>query len=208
MVTNGSVFVVDDDPEVRDSLRWLLESADLAVETYPSAEALLEEGDVSRCDCLLLDVRMPGMGGLSLQRELVASGVAPPIIFISAYGDVPLAVRACKAGAVDFLTKPCDHNVLLRRVRETLARSQATREQDDEVTGFSARLQTLTPREREILTLVVAGKTSKAISADLGVSHRTVEVHRARLMGKLGVDSVALLVRLFLMASGVVAGSA
>jgi FixJ family two-component response regulator len=197
-----TVFVVDDDPRMRDSLRWLLTAANLAVETFASAEEFLNVPDVSRGGCLVLDVSMPGMSGLLLQQELAARKVPIPIIFITAYGDVGLAVRAGRAGAADFISKPYDDRVLLQRIREVLAAARQGPPKDTEGARFSAALGTLSPREREVLALIVAGRTSKEMAHELGVSPRTIDVHRARLKGKLGVDSVAALVRLFLTTSG------
>jgi RNA polymerase sigma factor (sigma-70 family) len=202
MTANETVFVVDDDPRMRDSLRWLLSAANLAVETYASAEEFLNVADASRGGCLVLDVSMPGMSGLLLQQELATREVSIPIIFITAYGDVGLAVRAGRAGAADFISKPYDDRVLLQRIREVLDAGREKSSEDMEGAGFSAGLEALTPREREVLTLIVAGRTSKEIARELGVSHRTIDVHRARLKRKLGVDSVAALVRLFLTTRG------
>lgn len=205
---DDAVVVVDDDPEVRDSLRWLVESARLSVETYGSAEEFLERANLARCGCLVLDVRMPGMSGLALQRELGRRGMAIPTIFITAYADVHMAVRACRAGAVDYMEKPYDDGVLLTRIRAALARARLLAKADVGSTAFSARLLTLTGREREILSHVIAGKTSKEMGADLGVSPRTIEVHRGRLMTKLDVDSVAVLVRRYVQAGDALAGAA
>lgn len=208
MTPSETVFVVDDDPLVRDALRWLLKSANMPVETYGSAEEFLDAADVPRRGCLLLDVGMPGMSGPGLQQELAARGVSLPIIFITAFDDVRLAVRVGRAGAADFIVKPYDDQALLQRIREVLAAARVVSGDDARIAEFSARLSALTPREREVLMLVVAGGTSKEMAHELGVSHRTVEVHRSRLKRKLGVDSVAALVRLFLQASGGVAGTA
>ncbi len=208
MTPSETVFVVDDDPLVRDALRWLLKSANMPVETYGSAEEFLDAADVPRRGCLLLDVGMPGMSGPGLQQELAARGVSLPIIFITAFDDVRLAVRVGRAGAADFIVKPYDDQALLQRIREVLAAARVVSADDARIAEFSARLSALTPREREVLMLVVAGGTSKEMAHELGVSHRTVEVHRSRLKRKLGVDSVAALVRLFLQASGGVAGTA
>jgi FixJ family two-component response regulator len=198
MTHSGTVFVVDDDPAMRESLRWLLESVSLPVETFASAEEFLDDFDSARAGCLVLDVRMPGMSGLALQQELVSRGASIPVVFITAYGDIPLAVRACKAGAVDFIEKPFSDRRLLDLVREALDRDQAASAEKAELGVFAVRMTSLTAREREIMDLVVEGMTNKDMAAALGVSPRTVEVHRARLMTKLGVDSVASLVRLYL----------
>ncbi len=200
MVSTGTVFVVDDDPAIRESLRFLLESVALPVETYESAEEFLDKFNTSWGGCLVLDVKMPGMSGLALQRELAVRGVSIPIVFITAHGDIPLAVRACKAGALHFIEKPFSDAQLLALVREGLARDQAAAAEKTELALFVGRLSSLTARETEIMDLVVAGKSNKETATELGVSPRTVEVHRARLMTKLGMDSVATLVRLRLRA--------
>jgi FixJ family two-component response regulator len=200
MDSTGTVFVVDDDPAIRESLRFLLESAKLPVETYTSAEEFLERFDVCWSGCLILDVRMPGMSGLALQQELATRGVSIPIVFITAHGDIPLAVRACKAGALHFIEKPFSDAELLKLVRKGLAQDQATAAEKSELAAFVSRQSSLTARETEIMDLVVAGKSSKEIAAQLGLSPRTVEVHRSRLMTKLGTESIAALVRLRLRA--------
>jgi FixJ family two-component response regulator len=201
MMSNpGTVFVVDDDPAIRESLRFLLESVALPVETFASAEEFLDKFKASWGGCLVLDVKMPGMSGLALQQELAGRGVSIPIVFITAHGDIPLAVRACKAGALHFIEKPFSDAQLVQLVREGLERDQATVAEKTELAQFVARLTSLTARETEIMDLVVAGKTNKETATELGVSPRTVEVHRARLMTKLGMDSVATLVRLRLRA--------
>lgn len=196
-----TVFVVDDDHAMRDSLRYLLESVKLRCETYASAEEFLERFTNSGNGCLLLDVRMPGMSGLALQQELAARGVSIPIIFVTAHGDVPLAVRACKAGAMDFIEKPFSDGLLLELVRAALAKDRAEGEEKEELATFVGRMASVTAREHEIMDKVVAGRTNKEMAMELGVSPRTIEVHRARLMDKLGVDSVATLVRLYLRAA-------
>lgn len=201
MDTSPTVFVVDDDHAMRDSLRYLLESVQLRCEAYASAEEFLENFDNSGNGCLLLDVRMPGMSGLALQQELAVRGASIPIIFLTAHGDVPLAVRACKAGAVDFLEKPFSDGLLLELVREALAKDRAACEDKAEVSDFVARMASLTAREREIMGRVVEGRTNKEMATELNVSPRTIEVHRARLMDKLSVESVATLVRLHLRAA-------
>jgi FixJ family two-component response regulator len=200
--TNRTVFVVDDDPRVRDSLRRLLTGAGLTVETFASAEEFLEAADASPGGCLVLDVGMPGMGGLRLQQELAARGVTIPIVFMTASGDVGLALRAGRRGAADFFRKPYDEHVLLRRITEICAAPSAASPGEADAPAFSAPLAVLTPRERQVLTLIAAGRTSREMARELCISHRTVEVHRARLRRKLGVHSVAGLVRLFLAAGG------
>lgn len=190
------VFVVDDDKSVRDSLVLLLESADLAVEPYPSAQAFLEAYAPDRRGCLLLDVRMSGMNGLELQGILSRRGLDIPIIFMSAHGDVPMSARAFKAGAVDFLEKPLNEEALLRRIREALERDAQKRQRRTEELAARMRLQRLTPREREVMVLVVQGCSNKDIAKRLRVSHRTVETHRARVMVKMEARSLPALIRM------------
>jgi RNA polymerase sigma factor (sigma-70 family) len=196
----GTVFVVDDDPAMRDALGWLLRSAGHTVEAFPSAEAFLAADDPERPGCLVLDVRMPGMDGLALQAALNARGASRPAVILTGHADVALAVQAVKAGAVDFLEKPFDDAVLLARVAEALAADDRLRVAQAEREAVRDRLAALTPREQEVLELIVAGHANKEIAAVLGVSPRTVEVHRARVMEKTGAQSVAELVRLVLAA--------
>ena len=196
MKQNPTVFVVDDGPAMRESLRWLLEAVGLSVETYASPEEFLEHFDASKPGCLLLDVKMPSMNGLEVQQELTARGALTPIIFLTAYGDVPLAVRACQAGALDFIEKPFSDDVLLTAIRKALAKDRLVRRRRMDEVEFAERTSLLTPRERDVMTRVMAGKTNKDMAWELGVSPRTIEVHRGRLMTKLKADSVADLVRL------------
>jgi two-component system response regulator FixJ len=201
MPTEQTVFVVDDDAGMRDSLRWLLQSVDLAVETYGSAEEFLNACDASRSGCLVLDVRMPGMSGLSLQDALAVRKITLPVIMITGYGEVPTAVRALKAGAVDFIEKPFSDDLLLERVRQALASDREARDQQARHREAVERFTQLTPREREVMELVIAGKANKVIASDLGLSPKTVEVHRASVMRKMQVHSVADLVRAALLLS-------
>lgn len=172
------VFVVDDDEAFRDSVRVLLAAAGLASEGYPSAAEFLE-GYQDVPGCLLLDVRMPGTSGLVLQDELAARGMRVPIVFVTGHGDVPMAVEAMKKGAVDFIEKPYRDEELLERVRRALAA-------DEEQRRARALAERLTPREREVLARVLAGKTGRATAAELGVTEKTIEFHRAHIMQKLG----------------------
>ncbi len=194
MNEDAVVFVVDDDPAVRDSIAMLVRSEGLAVQTFDSAGSFLAAWDRCEPGCLIVDLRLPGLSGLDLQERLAGDDDAPPIIFLTGYGTVPAAVRALKAGAKDFLEKPFDPATLLARVHEALA-SDLERRSD------TRRLHALTPREREILERVAAGGTNKIVAANLGISVRTVELHRARGLRKLGVRSVAELVRLMRRAS-------
>jgi len=189
------VHVIDDDAAVRDSLAMLLESAGLAVRTYESAVAFLATGAISGLGCVLTDVRMPDIDGLALQRKLAESGKHLPVIVMTGHGDVPIAVAALKTGATDFLQKPFDDEHLLGVLREALAASARSREQEQATTSIVARLASLTPREREVLERLVVGEQNKVIAHELGSSPRTVEVHRSRVMEKMHARSVADLVR-------------
>ena len=190
------VFVVDDDAAVRESLMWLLGSEGLDVVTYPSAEAFLgDQRDVSE-GCALIDVRMPGMSGLDLQKEMHARKIDLPVIIITGHGDVTLAVDAMKRGAWDFAEKPFRDTEIIQKVWQALARDHKARQRQREIAAFESRLLTLTGREHEVLQLVVAGKVSREIALLLNISERTVAAHRARMMAKTEVRSVAHLVRM------------
>ena len=191
-----TVFIVDDDAAVRDSLGLLLRSMGLPVETFESGRAFLDAGRDSRQGCLVLDIRMPGMSGLELQQELVARHSLLPIIFITGHGDVPMAVEAMQAGAVDFIQKPFRDQDLLDRINQALEKDALGRRMLAERAQIQRRLETLTPREREVLAMIVAGKANKVIAGDLNLSQRTVEIHRARVMEKMGAHSLAHLVRM------------
>jgi two-component system response regulator FixJ len=190
------VHVVDDDEAVRDSLSVLLESAGLSVRTYDSATAFLSVLPGLATGCVLTDVRMPELDGLELQRRLAKLGVRLPVIVMTGHGDVPIAVEALKAGAADFLEKPFDDEQLLAAISSALAASQRTQDEASAVAEITARLAGLTLREREVLDRLVVGQPNKTIAYDLGSSPRTVEVHRARVMDKMGARSLAELVRM------------
>jgi len=194
-----SVHVVDDDAAIRDSLRVLLGSAGFPVKTYDSAAAFLAAAP-GLAGCVLTDVRMPEMDGLELQRRLSQHDIRLPVIVMTGQGDIPLAVRAMKAGAVDFLEKPFADAALLDAVRRALAESRRIQAGESAATEASRRLAALTPREREVLQLLVAGMSNKAIAIEVGASPRTVEVHRARVFEKLSARSLPDLVRLVLAA--------
>ncbi|MBV6422645.1 MAG: Transcriptional regulatory protein FixJ [Steroidobacteraceae bacterium] len=197
---NGTptVFVIDDDDAVRSSLRLLFKSYGLEAVLHASADEFLASYDLTRPGCVVLDVRMPGMSGLELQQRLNAQGATIPIVFITGHGDVPMAVEAMQAGAFDFLQKPFRDDDLLARVQKALARDAELRALLRTRHDTRARLATLTPRERDVLDLVVVGKANKVIAADLGLSQRTVEIHRARVMEKMDAASLAQLVRMVL----------
>jgi FixJ family two-component response regulator len=192
----AKVLVVDDDGAVRASLTRLLKSAGLTVEAFESAESLLVESITAAASCIVLDVRLPGLDGPGLQDLLVARGHAVPIVFLSGYASTPLVVRAMKHGATTFLEKPVDGDALLAAVTEAIAASEAARKAAAEMRSIQARLATLTSRELEVVEQVAAGKLNKQIGTLLGISEKTVKVHRARGQLKLGVRSVAQLVRL------------
>ncbi len=200
--TEPTIFVVDDDAGVRDSLRMLLRAIGRRAETYASAEEFLQSYTSERPGCLILDLRMPGMSGLELQEELSRRGSALPIIFITAHGDVPSAVDAVKGGAVDFIQKPFRDEELIDKIDQALQQNARARTESEEIAKVRARIASLTPREREVMEIVVAGKKNKAIAAELGLSERTIEIHRARVMKKMGAESVAEVVRMVLLARG------
>src|SRR5579872_6677817 len=191
-----TVFVVDDDEGVRNSLRFLLKSVGLATRALPSAAEFLEVYKPSQPGCLVLDVRMPGMSGLELQQQLNLRGAVIPVIFITGHGDIPMAVEAMQQGAFDFLQKPFRDQDLIERIHRALAKDKTSRAELSERSRVQERLASLTPREREVFDLVTSGKPNKIMAADLGVSQRTVEIHRARVMEKMGVSSIAQLVRM------------
>lgn len=191
-----TVFVVDDEPEIRNSLRWLIESVGLSVETFESGHDFLERIDLDRPGCLVLDVRMPGMGGLELQSRLVQAGSVLPMIIITAYADVPMAVRALSNGALHFVEKPFSDQVLLDRVQEALTLNSERRTERQHRVRVESKLARLTPREKSVLELVVSGLPNKEIARTLGLSEKTIEVHRAHVMQKMDAGSVAELVRM------------
>lgn len=197
-----TVFVVDDESSVRTSLRWLLESIRLRVETFDSAEDFLAKVRTDRPGCLVLDVRMPGMSGPELMDRLKELNISMPIIFLSAHGDVPLAVRTMKGGALDFLQKPYNNQQFLERVRHALELDASSRSQRQQHGDTATRIDSLSGREREILDLVIDGQSNKVIGRALGISYKTVEAHRARLMRKMGVSSFAELMQVVLAFRG------
>jgi FixJ family two-component response regulator len=191
-------MVVDDDSGVRNAMRVLLKSVGLDSALYASAQEFLAAYQASQPGCLVLDIRMPGMSGLELQQKLNLLGAVIPVIFMTGHGDVPMAVEAMQHGAFDFLQKPFRDQDLLDRIQRALAKDAQLRTSLGEHTRIRAHLDTLTPREREVLDLMTKGKQNKAIAQDLGVSPRTVEIHRARVMEKMNAQSIAELVRMML----------
>ncbi len=191
-----TVYIVDDDPAIRIAMQALMDSVNIKHEIFSSADEFLQNEAQHRAGCLVLDIRMPGTGGLELQEELIARGNTLPIIFITGHGDVPMAVDAMQKGAVDFIQKPFRDQELLDRVHEALMIDKQRREELKHHAEVSHSLEKLTNREREVLDLVVTGKPNKVIAYELGVSQRTVEIHRARVMEKMQARSLADLVRM------------
>ena len=194
----ASVFIVDDDEAVRSSLRLLIRSVGLQAQAFASAREFLDAYDARHPGCLVLDVRMPGMSGLELQQELNQRGATIPVVFITGHGDVPMAVEAMQQGAFDFLQKPFRDQDLLDRVQRAMTRDAELRASMAARSEIMARLASLTPREMEVLRLVTRGKANKVVGAELGVSQRTVEIHRAHVMEKMRAGSLAELVRMVL----------
>jgi FixJ family two-component response regulator len=195
-VFKPTVFVIDDDASIRKSLSRLLRSAGYTAEAFSSAEEFLRREHFDGTGCILLDVQMPGLSGMDLQEELSKADYHMPIVFITGHGDIPMSVEAMKKGAVDFLTKPFDDEQLLQALRAAIEKDQNARAEYTEVCEIRRRIELLTPREDEILRYVVTGMLNKQIGLELGIAEKTVKVHRGRVMEKLGVDSVAELVRL------------
>ena len=190
------VIVVDDDPSVRSSLKFLLSTVGLQTETFDSADSFLHRKGSDAPSCLVLDVRLPGLSGLDFQRELAARNVCIPIIFLTGHGDIPMTVRAMKAGAVEFLTKPFRDQDLLDAVRIALDRDRARREQETEIADLQRRFASLTSREQEVVSKVVTGMLNKQIAAELGTAESTVKVQRSRAMEKMQAESLAHLIKM------------
>ena len=195
-VADALVFVVDDDAPMRESLQNLLRSVGLRVEAFASAQEFLHSTRPDVPGCLVLDVRLPGLSGLELQQRLAEADIEIPIIFITGHGDIPMSVRAMKAGAVEFLTKPFRDQELLDAIQQALARDRHARDQRAEIAALRRRFDSLTPRQRDVMALVVAGLLNKQIAGELGTSEASVKVHRQHVMAKMGAGSLAALVRM------------
>ncbi len=196
-LSDAVVYIVDDDELIRDSLKVLVRSVGLHAEAFSSAQLFLDARLPDRPSCLVLDIRMPGLGGLDLQSELQKKGASIPIIFITGHGTVPMSVKAMKAGAVDFLQKPFEDQELLDAIQNGIKLHSHLRIEQSEIDGIRKRVQSLTSREHEVFVLVVVGMLNKQIAYDLKLSENTVKTHRARLMRKMEVESLAELVRVF-----------
>lgn len=190
------VYVVDDDPSVRRSLARLIRSEGFRVETFAQAQDFLDRKEGTDPSCLVLDVNLPGLSGLDLQRELSSRGYSMPIVFITGYGTIPMSVQAMKGGAVEFLEKPVNDQVLLKAIHQAVEKDRQMKRQYNERKEIQQRLASLTPREREVLPLVVSGMLNKQVALRLGTTEKTIKVHRARIMEKMRADSLADLVRL------------
>jgi FixJ family two-component response regulator len=190
------VFVVDDDSSVREAIKSLIRSVGLQVETFESAQEFLRSKRPDAPGCVVLDVRLPGLSGLDLQRELAAHGINLPVIFITGHGDIPMSVRAMKAGALEFLTKPFRDQDLLDAIQQALERDRSARQHGKETTELRERFDSLTSREREVMGLVVSGLLNKQIAGELGTSEVTIKIHRSQVMKKMGAGSLAELVRM------------
>ena len=196
MIAASLVFVIDDDPSVRSSLKFLLSTVGLQAETFESADSFLRRKPADIASCLVLDVRLPGLSGLDFQRELTTRHICIPIVFLTGHGDIPMSVRAMKAGAVEFLTKPFRDQELLDAVRLALDRDRTRRKQDKEVADLRQRFDSLTSREQEVVSMVVAGMLNKQIAAELGTAESTVKVQRSRGMEKMQAASLAELIKM------------
>lgn len=201
MQTDAIVYIVDDDQAIRDSLKFLMKSVGFESMVYESAESFLNKADLERPGCLIVDIRMQGMSGLELQQLLNDRNIKLPVIVITGHGDIPMAVQAMKAGAVDFLEKPFDNEVLINRIKQCL--KEATKEQSKEskIEEAKSKLAQLTPREKEVMNMLVAGKHNKEIANEMNISVRTAEAHRAKVMKKLQTDSLSGVVRIALIQS-------
>ena len=191
-----TVFVIDDDQDIREALQSLLRSVSLRVELFATVQEFLDRAGSNRHGCLVLDVRLPGRSGLDFHDDLIKEGVHLPVVFISGHADIPMSVRAMKAGAVEFLTKPVRHQDLLDAIYLAIEQDLARRDGERSVAGLRAVFESLTPREREVLTLVAAGLLNKQIAAEIGISEATVKLHRGQVMRKMQARTLADLVRM------------
>ena len=194
----STVYIVDDDSGVRSSIRMLLKSIGIAATSLASAQEFLDAFDASQPGCLVLDIRMPGMSGMELQQQLSLRGAIIPVIFITGHGDVPMAVEAMQHGAFDFLQKPFRDQDLIDRIQKALVRDRESRAALQKHSQIREKLEALTPREKDVLKLLIKGQQNKVMAAELGLSQRTVEIHRAHIMDKTGANSLAQLVRMVL----------
>jgi two-component system, LuxR family, response regulator FixJ len=199
-MAESSILIVDDDADVRDSLRALLESSGFVVRDHDSAAGVLADPAIGAALCLIADIRMPGMDGLQLQEELNRRRIQVPVVVVTGHGDVPLAVRAMKAGAIDFLEKPFDEELLLAAVRRAQAAAEQSRSEAEATDQATRLIKQLTPRERDVLEHLVAGHPNKIIAYELSISPRTVEIHRAHVMDKMQARSLSDLIRAALAA--------
>ncbi len=193
-----TVFIVDDDEQVRNALTLLMESVGLNTESYASAQEYLDQFDVDKSGCLILDVRMPGISGLDLQARLAAKPVHPVIIIITGHGDVPMAVRAVTAGAIDFIEKPFNNQSMLDTVHKAIEQDAVQRGESSRIQDIEARYNDLTPREKEVLQFVIEGKRNKVIAVDMNISQSTVETHRSKVMEKMAAETLSDLMRMAL----------
>ena len=199
MSNTSTVFIVDDDQEVRYALQLLMESVGLPSETFSSAQVFLQQFDINRSGCIIVDVRMPGMSGLDLQAHLADEKLHPPIIIITGHGDVPMAVRAVQAGAIDFIEKPFNNQAMLDSVHRAIEKDAQQRGEVSRLLDIESHFNELTPREKEVFQLVVEGKRNKVIAIDMGVSQSTVEAHRAKVMEKMTAATLSDLMRMALL---------
>jgi len=193
---NAVIAIVDDDPSVREGLRSLIRSTGFQVETFESAHDFLARPDTQAPSCLVLDLQLPGLSGLDLQKRMAEVGLEIPIVFLTGHGNIPTSVQAMKAGAVEFLTKPFDDEELLRAIQEAIERDRRTRQQHEEIRQLRDRYESLTAREQEVMQQVVSGLLNKQIAAELNITEFTVKIHRGRVMRKMHADSLADLVRM------------
>jgi len=194
--SNATIAIVDDDPSVREGLSSLIRSAGLKVETFASAQEFLARPDDETPSCIVLDLQLPGLSGLDLQKRMAEAGLEIPIVFLTGHGNIPASVQAMKAGAVEFLTKPFDDEELLRAIQEAVQRDRQTRQQHADIRELQNRYQSLTAREQEVMQQVVSGLLNKQVAAELHITEYTVKIHRGRVMRKMHAESLADLVRM------------